>query len=304
MEYINDINFELNTETVVTFGKFDGLHNGHKLLISKALEIARYEGLKLVLCTFDMSCWCKTGNCFITDKEEKKKLCESFGVDILIDYPFDDKIAELTPEMFVDFFVRNKINAKYVVVGSDWRFGHKRSGDINVLKELQKKYGFKAVILEKILNHDKEISSTWIREEIANGNMKACRELLGYPFFFFGQIVHGKKLGRTIGFPTINIIPTEGKILPKFGVYLSKVHFDGKKYDGVTNVGIRPTVDDKNHVTVETFILDFLDDVYDKNVYVELIDYIREEQKFSSVDELKLQLQKDIKTAKSMLKNT
>lgn len=298
MEYLNCKDFKIEYDTVVTFGKFDGIHNGHKLLIEKAKELANSCGLKVVLCTFDMSAWKSTSMSQITTMDEKKIICETLGVDILLDYPFDNEIASMEPEGFINDFVKNKLNAKYVVVGSDWRFGQNRAGDANLLNSMQDKYGYEAVVLDKILSDGKEISSTWIREELANGNVRVANELLGYKFFFYGQVVAGKKLGRTIGFPTVNIAPGAEKLLPKFGVYKTEVVIDGVVHTGVTNVGIRPTVDNDNRVTVETFIIDFNEDVYGKNIEIKLCDFIRAEKKFDSVEALKKQLDTDIENAK------
>ena len=294
MDIINDKNFSSENRTVVTFGKFDGIHTGHKLLINKAVAIAEKEGLKTILCTFDMRKWKSHSEPQITDVKEKEIICNELGVDILLEIPFDDSIALLEPEEFINEFIRKKLNAEYVVVGTDWKFGKDRKGDVESLVKYSNTYGYTAVIEEKITIDNREISSTWIRDEIKSGNMEKANELLGYPYFFYGMVESGKKLGRTIGFPTINLSVDCDKILPPYGVYASIINIGGRVLHGVTNVGVRPTVDDDERVSVETYIFDFDEQVYGEYIMVELVHFIRKEKKFESLAELKKHLESDI----------
>lgn len=297
MEYIRTEEFNIDYPTVVTFGKFDGIHKGHKILIEEAKKIAVREGVKVVLCTFDMSEWlqCKIPQISLAD--ERCRICENLGVDVLLEYPFSDDMAAMEPEEFVIDFIADRLSAKYVVVGTDWRFGKNRSGNVDILSSLQEKYGYKAVIMDKFMVDNREISSTWIREEISNGNMEKAAELLGYPYSISGKVLHGNQIGRTIGFPTINFEPEEDKILPPYGAYVSEVVVDDVRYKAVTNVGMKPTVAGNRSLTVETHILNFDKDVYDDFLEVSLLHFIRPETKFESFEALKKQLQSDVENS-------
>lgn len=297
MEYIRTEEFNIDYPTVVTFGKFDGIHKGHKILIEEAKKIAVREGVKVVLCTFDMSEWlqCKIPQISLAD--ERYRICENLGVDVLLEYPFSDDMAAMEPEEFVIDFIADRLSAKYVVVGTDWRFGKNRSGNVDILSSLQEKYGYKAVIMDKFMVDNREISSTWIREEISNGNMEKAAELLGYPYSISGKVLHGNQIGRTIEFPTINFEPEEDKILPPYGAYVSEVVVDGVRYKAVTNVGMKPTVAGNRSLTVETHILNFDKDVYDEFLEVSLLHFIRPETKFESFEALKKQLQSDVENS-------
>ena len=189
------------------------------------------------------------------------------------------------------------MNAGYIVVGSDFRFGHGRAGDIYLLDRLSRKYRFRLLVLAKEQYEGRDISSTYIREVLAEGKMELAARLLGYPYFITGEIVRGKQLGRTLGIPTINQFPEESKLLPPDGVYASRVYLDGKQYDGMTNIGVRPTVENVQVRNAETCIFNFDEEIYGKKAKVELLSFERPEQKFASVSELTAQLHKDtIKT--------
>ena len=297
MEYIRTNEFNIEYPTVVTFGKFDGLHKGHKLLVDEAKSIAGKENLKVVLCTFDMTEWLSSKTPQISLATERYKICERLGVDMLLEYPFDKAMADMEPEEFVREFIFGKLNARYVIVGTDWRFGKNRSGDVEVLKALQEKYGYQAVVMEKYKDDGIEISSTRIREEITKGNMEKVSELLGYPYTISGTVLSGNRLGRTIGFPTINFEPEDSKILPPYGAYASRVVVDGKEYKAVTNVGVKPTVEGNKKLTVETHILDFNKDCYDEFLEVSLVHFMRPEMKFESFEVLKKQLETDVENS-------
>lgn len=187
-----------------------------------------------------------------------------------------------------------QLHVKSMVVGEDFHFGHNRRGDYRMLQEYQKKYGYEVEVVEKIKEDGRDISSTFVREEIAKGNIEKANQLLGYHYFVTSMVKHGNQIGRTIGIPTINQLPPEEKLLPPNGVYITEVFIDEKKYCGITNVGCKPTIEGKNPIGVETHLLDFKEDVYDKNVTVEFLSRVREERKFGSIDALKEQMQNDI----------
>lgn len=305
MQYITGTReFQIDEPTVVTLGKFDGLHRGHKKLLDQVFCF-REKGYKTAVFTFEttpgtlMQGKLQT---MITTNAERKSNLEQSGIDYLVEYPFNQEVAHLMPEEFVSGILLGQMNAKAIVTGSDFHFGYQRSGDVNVLKELAQKYGYELAVVEKAMDGVREISSTYIREELAQGHIKKANELLGYPYMIHGEVVHGRHLGTRLGFPTVNILPREQKHLPEFGVYLSEVLIDGKVYDGITNIGRKPTIEGQRPAGVETYIYDLNEDLYGKWIEVSLIDYIRSERKFVDVEELKQQVLKDKERAQDMHK--
>ena len=298
MEYIHGTDdFQLNKESAVTLGKFDGIHTGHQKLIEIVRQKADEENLLAVLFTFDslpLSICPQKYQHFISTSSERRRLCENFGIDVEIEYPFTEEFMNMEPEDFICRILIDKLHAKYVVVGTDYRFGKDRAGDAAMLVEAGEELGFTTIIVEKEKYQDKEISSTYIREELKVGHMETVNVLLNRPFNVTGVVSIGNQLGRKLDFPTINIYPTEYKLLPPNGVYATQTTIDGEKFYGVTNLGTKPTVSDAPEISVETFLFDFDQDVYGKKVDVEFIHFIRPEMKFDSVDMLIEQMNKDI----------
>lgn len=299
MRYIeNTTEFKLQ-QTVVCLGKFDGIHKGHQLLIEHMLSYKK-QGYLTTLFTFALH----PSNLFsdkevhlIDTKEEKHRKLEELGVDIVVEYPFTEETATMSPENFIKEILIKKLDAKVVIVGKDFRFGHQRKGNVSLLRKYAQEYGYEVIVFDKLKIDHKVVSSTRIREEIAKGKIQLVNRLLGQPYFILGKVMHGQKLGRTIGIPTINQIAVQGKLLPPNGVYISKVHLDDNLYTGVTNIGCKPTVG--THLKgVETHILDFEGDLYGQIVKVDLYHYIRGEKKFSGIEQLKQQMQKDIEAAR------
>ena len=206
----------------------------------------------------------------------------------------------MEPEAFVERVVKN-LHVKCFVVGKDFKFGHNRRGDYRLLMELAGRYGYEVSVLEKIREDARDISSTFVREEIAKGNIEKANRLLGYRYFVTSVVEHGNRIGRTIGIPTINQLPPREKLLPPNGVYVTEVFIEDRKYRGVTNVGCKPTIPGENPTGVETHLLDFREDVYDTVVTVEFLKRIREERKFASIGELQLQMQNDIAYGRAYL---
>lgn len=298
MQYITgttDFKFE---NTLVSLGKFDGMHKGHRKLIER-LKSEKQEDQLTVVFTFDVPpkkiISGGASKCILT-KTEKKYIHESLNIDVLIEYPFNNETASMSPEEFVRDILVEKLGVKKIVVGNDFKFGKNRSGDISVLIDLGKVYGFSVIALEKEKYGSKDISSTLIKKEIEKGNVNIANEMLGYPYMVMGEVVYGARIGNTIGFPTINVIPSPEKILPLDGVYQTMVYVDELVYKGVTNVGYKPTVTDKKTRGVETYIIDFSGDLYGKKVKIQFEKFIREERKFNSLEELKNQIKKDIKS--------
>jgi len=297
MEYIKGSDFRLY-DTVVTLGKFDGLHLGHKELID---DVLKSIGLTKVLFTFNVnpiSILSEKDFKVIYTDEERKNLLKDSGLDYMVDYPFTRETINTSADEFIEKIIHGKLGAKKLVVGTDFRFGKNRLGDVELLKRKSKNYHYELKVIEKKKMYGEIISSTRIRALIKRGDIKMANELLGRAFSFSGEIIHGNHLGHTVGMPTINIKPDESKLLPPFGVYASDTELDGETYRGITNIGVKPTISDNNTVGVETWLLGLNKDVYGHVAKVKLLDFIRPEMKFASLEEVKMQVNIDAKRAK------
>lgn len=301
MKYFkNTLKFNIEHPTVITIGKFDGLHRGHELLLEEVFKQKETHGYQTVVFTFDMPPKARVENstpCVLTSNEEKELIFSQTGLDYLIECPFTDEIMHMEPENFIAWLV-DKMQVKCFVVGEDFHFGHKRAGDYKLLQQFEKKYGYETVVFPKMQEDGRDISSTYVREEIAKGNISKANQLLGYPYFIKSTVVHGRKLGRTIGIPTINMVVPEDKILPPNGVYATSVTIDGKTYLGVTNVGKKPTVGKDNPMGIETHIISFEQDLYGEMIQVDFLEFLRFEQKFDSIEALQHQMNCDIEKTK------
>lgn len=303
MRYIHDLDdFVMDRPTAVTLGKFDGLHVGHQKLISIIQEKAKEQDLLSAVFTFDKIplSICPERRYFISTNQERRQFLEQLGVDVEIEYPFTEQLMNTSPEMFIKRVLVDQLKAKVVVVGPDYRFGKDRGGNVELLVQMAKEYGYEAIVVEKERYQDREISSTYVREELSQGHMETANVLLGRPYSVEGSVCHGKQNGRKIETPTINIIPDQIKLLPPKGVYASTTIIDGKMYYGVTNVGTKPTVTDENIMGIETNLFDFNETVYGETVETKLMHFIRLEMKFDSLEQLKKQIESDIAFAKTM----
>lgn len=303
MEYItNTLDFRLKNRSVVTLGKFDGLHRGHRKLLSRTLE-GKKEGLETVVFTFDVSPLVKLGKRIkrtILTNEERKLLLEQMQIDCLIECPFIPEVIEMEAEDFIEKILVEQLHAARVVVGPDFHFGYQRRGTSDLLKRMGKELGFDVEILEKEKCRGRDISSTWVREVLREGRIETVNELLGYPYFVQEKIVHGRQLGRKMGIPTINQIPLDGKLLPPFGVYASKTYVKGKCYCGISNIGVKPTVK-VPFAGVETYLFDCDEDLYNQAARVEFYHFVRPECKFDSLEELQEQIQRDADAGRKIL---
>ena len=262
--------------TAVTVGKFDGLHRGHDLLAHRILE-QKGRGLSSVVVTFDASTRVVLQgqkNRSLVTREEKKYLLERDGIEYLAECSFEDEIVHMEPEEFIRL-LKDNFSMKYLAVGTDFHFGYRGRGDVDLLRRLAGEMGFELEVVEKIREDSREISSTFIREEIQKGHIKKANHLLGYPYFACGTVVHGKHLGSRLGFATINITPPPEKLLPPFGVYVTQVRIDGRTYRGVTNVGVKPTIEGERLPGIETHIFDFSGELYVERVCVSFFDFLR-----------------------------
>ncbi len=299
MEYVNHTNFQFQN-TAVSLGKFDGVHIGHQKLMNCILE-QKKKGLKAVVFSFLVHPGTLLGDkevSLILTEEEKKRKLENMGMDVLISYPFSKEMLSMEPEAFIEEILVKKLDARVIAVGENFRFGYKRRGDAKLLKKYASKYGYEVQVFEHIEVAGERVSSTWIRECIAEGNMEYVQNLLGQPYSIRGEVVHGKKLGRELGMPTANVVPDKHKLLPPFGVYASKTLVEGIWYEGITNIGVKPTVMEENEKLAETFLFDYQGNLYGKEIQTNLYYYERPEQKFNSIDALRVQMEKDCQEAK------
>lgn len=308
MQIVRSI-FDFNSiqKTYVTIGTFDGVHIGHQKIVKKLVEEARLEGKKSVLLTFfphpRMVLQKDATIKMINTIDERTKLLEQLGLDYLIIHPFSKEFSRLTALEFVRDILINQLNISKLIIGYDHHFGKNREGNIKQLTKYSHLYDF---TVEEIPPQDIDevfVSSTKVRKALANGALKTANNYLGYNFSIFGKVVNGKQLGGKIGFPTANIQVQENyKLIPKTGVYVVKSIVENKEVFGMMNIGNRPTLNGK-HQTIEVHFFDFNQDLYKKELRVELIYFLRDEQKFNSVNELIVQLKKDEKTSRNFINN-
>ena len=291
---------------VVTSGTFDGVHLGHQKIIHRIREIARKSQGETVLLTFwphpRLVLYPNEHNLrLLSTFEEKANLLRQLGIDHLVTIPFTPEFSNLTSEEFIQKVLINKIQTKILVIGYDHRFGKNREGSFDYLQANSQKFGFE---LEEISRQDVDeigVSSTKIRKALETGDVKTAQSYLGRPYELNGLVVKGQQIGRSIGFPTANIhIPNDYKLIPHDGVYAVEAKVEGTLYKAMLNIGNRPTVDGTKK-TVEAHLFDFQGDLYNKLITIYFREFIREERKFGSLEELKNQLILDQKQAKSLL---
>lgn len=296
MDYIRgSTDFKLKN-SAVTLGKFEGLHLGHQLLFNRVISY-KEQGLQAVTFSFLMhpgSFFAKKEYNLLYTEEEKVNKLRRIGMDVLVSYPFTEEVRSMEAEDFIKDVLVGKMDAKIIVVGNDFRFGHNRRGDIQMLMKYEEIYGYKVIAYEKERWHEIVIGSSEIRNKLQTGNIEEVNEMLGQPYSILGTILHGRKIGRTLGMPTTNILPGENKLLPPCGIYVTYTLIDGVRYKGVTNIGYKPTVGEEKNIGVETFLLDFDQDLYGKEIEVELLHYLRPEVKFDTLAELKTAMEQDI----------
>ncbi len=289
----DSFDFSVDQRTVITLGKFDGVHRGHQALIDRVKKYASSnkelgKAPKTVVFSFVMN-----NNTLLTE-DERRDLLRDMGIDILVECPFVPLIITMEAEDFVRRILVEEMRACHLVVGEDFRFGYCRRGDVNMLREMGPKYGFTVEVVEKVNDEEGRISSSRIREALSSGDIETVNRLLGYSFFIEGPVIHGRRIGRTIGFPTTNLIPERAKLLPPNGVYFVRTRIGTRSYNGVTNIGTKPTVDG-HFLGVETYLYNCEEntDLYGERQRVELLHFSRPERKFSSVSELSVQISRD-----------
>ena len=286
----------------LAIGNFDGFHRGHQEIIKLLKNLSQKNKLSSTVMSFEphpRAFFNKNNETFnIYTKESKLKLLKDFDIDIYIDFVFNDILSDFSYHDFIEKILVNKLKIKNLVVGSDFKFGKNRQGNVELLNNLSETYSYKVHLVDTVVIKDKseKFSSSLIRNDIKEGNMKNVSYALGRNWHMKGQIIEGQKKAREINFPTANMLP--GKhILPKKGVYCVEVIYDDKKYLGISNYGQRPTVDG-NKLLLETHIFDFDKEIYGKELTVEFLTFIRPEQKFDNFKKLTIQINKDIEIAK------
>jgi riboflavin kinase / FMN adenylyltransferase len=292
--------------SIITVGTFDGIHLGHREIISKVNELKSQGNFRTVVVTFDphpQLILKNKGNeiKLLSTIDEKIVTFEKLGIDVLYILEFNREMASTHAEEFLEKYLVNGIGLSHLVLGFDHSFGKNREGNFETISSLTDKFGFEVHKVEEFKG-DTSINSTAIRKLLLEGNIEKANELLGYDYSFEGKVVKGDRRGNTIGFPTANVeVSGQNKLVPGNGVYLVKVFVNGNDYDGMMNIGFRPTVSDTMKIYIEVNIFDFNDDIYGKDIKVVLRKYIREERKFNSLDELVKQLNKDKKDCLNFL---
>lgn len=307
MKIYHDIkDFTAVKNAIVTIGTFDGVHIGHRKIIARLKELAAAAGGETVLLTFfphprmilhpedeDIK--------LITTMAEKAGLLEQIGVDHLIITPFSRDFSNQSAEEYIRDILVNQIGTKKIVIGYDHRFGKDRQGGLQDLLALAPEYHYEVVeIAEQDIN-DVAISSTRIRKALLDGDIEIANECLGYPFFITGKVIRGDQIGRTLGYPTANLMVEERyKLIPSDGIYAVKVHIDGQSYKGMAYIGHRPTINGMTR-NIEVNIFDFSQDIYNKTLRMEFLHFVREDIKFASLAELVVQLGKDKEEVQALL---
>ncbi len=287
----------LEEKSAVAIGKFDGIHKGHQALLTHILK-QKESGMRAVVFTFDPPAsvfFGKEGDKELTTLVEKRKFFQQLGVDVLIEFPINHETAGMLAEDFVKEILAKQIKTAYIAAGTDLSFGYKGLGDSSLLKQMSKQFGYQVQIIDKLFYKEREISSTYVREEVEEGHMESVRALLGRPYSISGTVEEGKKLGRRLGMPTVNLYPLKEKLLPPKGVYYSQTIVQGKPYRSITNIGQKPTVNDTSAISVESYLYDYSGDLYGEEIETQLFAFKRPEIKFESVEALKAQMMTDIR---------
>lgn len=301
MEIIDIYDYkEIRFGTAVALGNFDGVHKGHCDLIQKMLNYSHCNNLTSSVLLFEnhtKTVLAGKGPKIITSIDQKFDIFQNLKIEVVYKMKFDVDVMKLLPEQFVKDILVDKLNVKAVVIGFDYRFGYKASGDASLLKELGTKYNFKVIIVDPIYIDNELVSSTRIRNLLLEGNIIESNKLLGRKYSIIGKVVPGKQLGNKLGFPTANLEPTDDYLIPKHGVYITNTIVNNKSYLSATSVGRNPTFKNDG-LKIESHIIDFSEDIYGQIIKLEFIQYLREEMKFKNLEQLKDQVLEDIDKVK------
>lgn len=290
----------MQNDTAIAIGNFDGVHLGHRVLIERLVDEACKNGLDSIVYTFKTNT--HSENKILCSNEERDKLISNQNVDYIYVQDFTETFSNLKANEFVEDVLIKKFRAKKVIVGFNFRFGKNASGDISVLKELLSKNSCELIIIDKVVIDNNVVSSTLIRNLINQSRFSEVPKYLGRNYSIKGNVIRGRQVGRQIGFPTANISINPEQLIPTNGVYCTKTYIDNICYPSMTNIGFNPTFNLKN-ISIETHILNFNEDIYGKNIEVEFLEKTRPEMKFSTVDELVNQMNKDKKYVNNKIKD-
>ena len=299
--------FSTSKKTIVTLGTFDGVHLGHQSILKKLLEATENGVYESVVLTFyphpRMVLQQEYSLQLLNSIEEKTVLFEQFGIDHLIIHPFDESFSKLSAEAFVQKILVDQLHIHKIIIGHDHRFGENRTANITDLIQFGKKYNFEVEQINAEAINKIAVSSTNIRTALANGSIQLANRYLGYDYSFSGKVILGKQLGRTLGFPTANLILLEPyKLIPKEGAYIVYSALNNTRIYGMMNIGNNPTLGE-NERSIEVHFFDLNEDLYDSVLCISLLAFIRPEEKFSSVEALKTQLEKDRDFSKKFVKD-
>ncbi len=289
--------YKSETPSIVTIGTFDGVHIGHQKIVKRLINISQKEGLNSVILTFfphpRMVLQKDSGIKLINTINERSKILEQLGLNFLLIQKFTLEFSRLSAEAFVKQILVDKLNVKKVIIGYDHRFGRNRNADITDLRKYGQLFGFEVEEISAQDINDVAVSSTKIRRAILDGDLKKANAYLGYPFMLTGTIVKGKGIGKTLDYPTANLsIDEDYKLIPRYGAYVVKSNIDGNDVYGMMNIGMNPTVGG-NRESIEVHFFNFQASLYDQQIQIDILERIRDEQKFKSVSDLKQQLEKD-----------
>ncbi|MCM1025480.1 MAG: riboflavin biosynthesis protein RibF [Roseburia sp.] len=288
--------FYLTRETAAAIGKFDGVHIGHRRLLEEIL-CCKSRGLASCVFTFDPPpavFFGRSDGKELTTREEKRLLFERLGVDLLIEFPMTAETAAMLPEVFAEEILAKRMNTRLLAAGTDLSFGAGGAGNAALLERLGPELGFTVKTIDKVCLDGREVSSTYLRSRVEEGDMRLAERLMGTAYPIAGRVVTGKRLGRTLGFPTVNLLPGREKLLPPAGVYFSDVQYGGRIYKAVSNVGCKPTVTEEGVTGVESYLYDFQGEIYGEEILVFLREFWRPERRFESLEALKRQLEQDV----------
>lgn len=305
MKVIFDPEEPIESPTSATIGNFDGVHAGHKSILRAVKETALRKGLSSCVITFHPHPQKVLQNIeipLLMPIRERLRLLESEGVDFVACYTFTKDISKITAKDFISEILIKKLNVKHLIIGPDFSFGRKREGNADLLKAMGKAYDFETTVVGPVYIDNEVVSSTAVRNFLQAGDAEKAARFLGYFYYIEGRVTEGEKRGRQIGYPTANL-DTDWDILPKTGVYATRVCIDGEKLDSITNIGYRPTFG-SSKLLIETHIFDFSSDIYGRRLRLEFVERIRDEKRFESVDALAAEIGIDVEKVKEVLKNT
>ena len=305
---IYDLNSDLPDleKKVVTLGYFDGVHLGHQKLMKRNVDLSKKYGLtpSILLFKENTSTTVKDEKRYLSSLEDKVEILSQLGIKTFCLVNFDENFMKLSPKEFIKTIIAEKLNAKIMIVGDDYRFGYKASGNVDTLKEYEDIFAYKTDVVDFEMEDDHEkISSGHIRDMVRQGEIRRANKYLGRPYKMRGKVVHGRRRGRLLNFPTANLELSFPYVMPRDGVYLTVTNIRGENHYGLTNIGSNPTFEEDDDKKIETFIFDFNQSIYDENISVEYIEFLRPDYKFNSAEELIAQMDKDKENGLKYIEN-